>query len=107
MADTSKYTIEERLIVSVWIHEKERTGETYEESRESFFLRFNKAAPVKPFSKKPRLHKVRQLAEVLFKRKCFNYSDGFCLGFILKRKKRGNFDSLLHTNFSMISGFPN
>ena len=45
MADTSKYTIEERLIVSVWINEKERTGETYEEIRENFFLRFNKAAP--------------------------------------------------------------
>ena len=45
MADTSKYTIEERLIVSVWVHEKERTGETYEEIRENFFLRFNKTAP--------------------------------------------------------------
>ena len=45
MADTSKYTIEERLIVSVWVQEKERTGETYEEIRENFFLRFNKAAP--------------------------------------------------------------
>ena len=45
MEDTSKCTIEERLIVSVWVHEKERTGETYEEIREKFFLRFNKAAP--------------------------------------------------------------
>ena len=45
MADTSKYTIEERLIVSVWFLEKERTGETYEEIRENLFLRFNKAAP--------------------------------------------------------------
>ena len=45
MADTSKYTIHERLIVSVWIHEKERTGETYEETRENLILRFNKAGP--------------------------------------------------------------
>ena len=45
MADTSKYTIEQRLIVSVWVHEKERTGESYEEIRENLFLRFNKAAP--------------------------------------------------------------
>ena len=30
MVDTSKYTIEERLIVSVWVHETEQTGETYE-----------------------------------------------------------------------------
>ena len=34
-----------RLIVSLWIHEKGRTGETYEEIRRNFFLRFNKAAP--------------------------------------------------------------
>ena len=45
MADASKYTIEERLIVRVWVHEKERTGETYKEIGENFFLRFNKAAP--------------------------------------------------------------
>ncbi|PSN35328.1 hypothetical protein C0J52_17146 [Blattella germanica] len=45
MADTSKYTIKERIIISVWVHEKERSGETYEEIRENFFLRFNKAAP--------------------------------------------------------------
>ena len=40
-ADTNKYTIEECLFVSVWVHEKE----TYEEIRENFFLHFNKAAP--------------------------------------------------------------
>ena len=45
MADTSKYTIAERLIVSVWFHEKELPGETYEEIRENFFLHFNKASP--------------------------------------------------------------
>ncbi|PSN29715.1 hypothetical protein C0J52_27452 [Blattella germanica] len=45
MANTSKYTIEEHLIISVWVHEKERSGETYEEIRENFIHRFNKAAP--------------------------------------------------------------
>ena len=45
MVDTSKYTIEEHHIVSVWIHEKEQTSETYEEIRENFFLRYNKTAP--------------------------------------------------------------
>ncbi|KAJ4447734.1 hypothetical protein ANN_09742 [Periplaneta americana] len=44
-ADTSIYTIEEHLIVSVSVHEKQRTDETYEEIRENFFYRFNKAAP--------------------------------------------------------------
>ena len=45
MADTSKYTIEERLIVSVWVHEKQQIDETYKEIRENFFLSFNKTAP--------------------------------------------------------------
>ncbi|KAJ4426074.1 hypothetical protein ANN_26883 [Periplaneta americana] len=45
MADASIYTIEERLIDNVCVHEKQRTGEMYEEIRENFFLRFNKAAP--------------------------------------------------------------
>ena len=45
MADTSKYTIEENLIVSVWVHEKERTGKTYEEITKNFSLRVNKEAP--------------------------------------------------------------
>ena len=45
MADISKYTNEEPLFVSVCDHEKERTGGTYEEIRENFFLRFNEAAP--------------------------------------------------------------
>ena len=45
MADTSKYTIEERLTVRIWVHEEERTGETCKEIRENFFPRLNKAAP--------------------------------------------------------------
>ena len=44
MSDTSRYTIEERLIISVLVHVKEWTGKTYEEIRD-FFFRFNKAAP--------------------------------------------------------------
>ena len=45
MAKTCKCTIEERPIVSVWVHEKERTGVTWQEITENFFFRFNKAAP--------------------------------------------------------------
>ena len=44
MADTSKYTIEERLIVSVWVREKNELTKRTKKS-ENFFLRFNKAAP--------------------------------------------------------------
>ena len=54
MTHTSKYTIEERLIVSVWVHEKERTGETCEEIRENYFVSI-KQLPVKPISMKPDL----------------------------------------------------
>ena len=46
MADTSRYMFVEHLIAHVCVHEKERTGETYEEIRGNFFLRFNKAAPI-------------------------------------------------------------
>ncbi|KAJ4425690.1 hypothetical protein ANN_27886 [Periplaneta americana] len=45
MADTGVYTIQERLMVNVWVLEKQRTGETYEEIRENFFNRFSKAVP--------------------------------------------------------------
>ena len=69
MGDTSKYTI-----VSVWVYEKERTGETYEEMRGNFFLRFNKAARSEAnLQEAP----TSQLAVVLLQRKSFNYSDGF------------------------------
>ena len=55
MVDTSKYTIEERLIATMWFHDKERTGETYEEIRENFFLVSIKQLPVKPNSRSPNL----------------------------------------------------
>ena len=50
MADTSKYTIEERLIVSLWVLEKEQTGETYEEIRETSFF-----VSLKQISQSPRI----------------------------------------------------
>ena len=78
MADTSKYMIGERLIISVWIHEKEGTGETDEEIRENFYLRFNKAVPSKANLQEAPTSQREQLAVVLLKRKSFNYSDGFC-----------------------------
>jgi len=28
MADTSSYSIEERLVASVWVHERQHTGQT-------------------------------------------------------------------------------
>ncbi|KAJ4441854.1 hypothetical protein ANN_11713 [Periplaneta americana] len=52
MADIRIYMIEKRLIVSVWVHEKERICETYEEIRENFFHRFNKAAPSEAYLRK-------------------------------------------------------
>ena len=80
MAETSKYTIEERLIVSVWVHQKERTGmakPTKKSEKNSFFVSIKQIA-VKPIFKKPRHHKVRQLPVILLNRKSLNYSDEFC-----------------------------
>ena len=57
MVDTSKYKIAERLI-SVWVHEKEQTGETYEEIRESSFHRFNRAASSEANLQEARPHDV-------------------------------------------------
>ena len=50
---------------------------TKRSEKTSFFISI-KQHPVKPISKNPRPHNVRQLAVVLLKRKSFNYSDGFC-----------------------------
>ena len=47
-------------------------------SEKTFFFVSIKQLPVKPISKKPRPHNVRQLAVILLKRKSLNYSDGFC-----------------------------
>ena len=47
MADTSDYTIEERIVASTWIHERPRTGKTLEQVRTDFDLRFGRNAPPK------------------------------------------------------------
>ena len=67
MADTSKYTIEERLIVSVWVREKNELTKRTKKS-ETFFFVSIKQLPVKPISEKPRPHNVRQLTMVLLKK---------------------------------------
>ena len=72
MADTSKYTIEERLIVSVWVHEKNEMAKRRKKSEDISFFVSIKQLPVKPISEKPRPHKVRQLAVVLLQRKFFS-----------------------------------
>ena len=76
MADTSKYMIEERLIISVW---KRTNWRNVRRNQRKFLSSFQWSKfPVKPISKKPRPHNVRQLAVVLLKRISCNYSDGFC-----------------------------
>jgi hypothetical protein len=45
MADTSGYSIEERLVASVWVHERQHTGQTMSQVRAAFLERFNKAPP--------------------------------------------------------------
>jgi hypothetical protein len=41
MADTSSYSIEERLVASVWVHEKQHTGQTMSQVMAAFRERFN------------------------------------------------------------------
>ena len=43
--DTSPFTIEERLVVCVWVHEKQKTSKTYADIRQDFLNRFGKEAP--------------------------------------------------------------
>ena len=45
MADTSSYSIEERLVASVCVHERQRTGQTISQVIAAFRERFNKAPP--------------------------------------------------------------
>jgi hypothetical protein len=47
MADTSSYTIEECLVASVWVHERQHTGQTMSQVKAAFRERFNKAPPRK------------------------------------------------------------
>ena len=41
MADTSSYPIEERLVASVWVHERQHTGQTMSQLMAAFRERFN------------------------------------------------------------------
>jgi hypothetical protein len=41
MADTSSYSIEERLVASVWVHERQHTGQTVFQVMAAFRERFN------------------------------------------------------------------
>ena len=45
MADTSRYSIEERLVASVWVNERQHTGQTLSQEMNAFRERFNKAPP--------------------------------------------------------------
>jgi len=45
MADTSAYSIEERLMASVWLHERQHTEQTMSEVMAAFRERLNKAPP--------------------------------------------------------------
>ena len=45
MADTSSYSIEERLVASVWVHGRQHTGQTMSQVTAAFWERFKKAAP--------------------------------------------------------------
>jgi hypothetical protein len=44
MTDTSSFTVEDRPVVSVWIHEKGRRGRTNDARRVTFLSRFSKSA---------------------------------------------------------------
>ena len=44
-ADTSSYSIEERLMASVWVHERQHTGQTMSKVMAAFRERFNEAPP--------------------------------------------------------------
>jgi len=45
MADTSSYSIEERLVASVWVHERQHMGQTMSQVMAAFRERINLLAP--------------------------------------------------------------
>jgi hypothetical protein len=45
MADMGDYTIQERLIVNVWVHDRAKVRKGYEDFSAKLFQRFNKSAP--------------------------------------------------------------
>ena len=42
MADTSSYSLEERLLASVWTHDRVHSGKSMEDVRHDFTARFGK-----------------------------------------------------------------
>ena len=47
MADTSDYTIEERLVAAVWVLERQINGKSMRNVMDDFITRFEKSAPTK------------------------------------------------------------
>jgi hypothetical protein len=47
MADQNPFTIEERLIMAVWVNERPQTGQNLKEVFQTFQRRFNKEPPTK------------------------------------------------------------
>jgi hypothetical protein len=45
MADTSSYSIKERFVASVWVHERQHMGETMSQVMAAFQEWFNEAPP--------------------------------------------------------------
>ena len=78
MADASIYRLRNvSLLVCEFMKKNILAKRTKKSEKTSFFISI-KQLPVKPISKKPGPHNVRQLAMVLLKRKPFNYLDGLC-----------------------------
>ncbi|PSN42777.1 hypothetical protein C0J52_18130 [Blattella germanica] len=48
MTDTSFFSIEERLVVSVWVHERQNTKKTIRDILRDFSVRFGKPPPSRP-----------------------------------------------------------
>ncbi|XP_039610021.1 uncharacterized protein LOC120529867 [Polypterus senegalus] len=47
MGDTSVFTLEERLVATVWVHERPVTGKSIKNVMDDFVVRFGKASPTK------------------------------------------------------------
>lgn len=48
MADESTYTMEERIVMSTWAHERPHTGKSMRDIQHDFTVRFQKPSPPKP-----------------------------------------------------------
>ena len=47
MCDTSDYTLEEKIVACVWIHERSQSGKLMRQVRDDFRQRFRKEPPPK------------------------------------------------------------